>query len=133
METNNSKSIHYNQLYLGFNGSALETFKIEFQSYSFLVIDGKKIIKIEDYDCGIFLGWESVNELWNLLTLILYRIDLLKSQGFNAFYDAVLVGVSKVPGDVINNITDLINAMKDTKSENLNCMMVNNLQPSNKN
>lgn len=104
--------------------------KLNFKTIHFLAIDGKKIIKIEDNDGEVFLGWESISELWNLLSIILYRIDILKAQEFNVFYNAVLDGVSKAQGDVINNITDLVNAMKDTKSENVNCFMeLLNFQP----
>lgn len=91
---------------------------------SFQTVEYRKILKIVDAgESEVYLGWESLTELWDLIPLIKYRLNVLGSQGFNEFYSNVINGIVDMPGDFKTNITNILHPLKDTKSENVCCMM----------
>lgn len=72
----------------------------------------------------IYLGIESILELWEVAPLLEYGIQMLKllSSEFSKFYTSILKGVSTLPGDVKSNIYSVLNNLNIT-SDNVECML----------
>lgn len=79
----------------------------------------------EDNSPGIFLGSESLFELIDLVRLIEARINVLKSQDFNTFYEEALKKAIRRSGNFIVAIYDLLRL--ETSSEN-SCALLELLQ-----
>lgn len=61
-------------------------FTIDFTTYN-----GVKIIKVHTgKDLEVLLGYESLRCLWDLLPLIGYKIEMLESQQFDAYYNNIV-------------------------------------------
>lgn len=88
----------------------------------FRAIGVNKVIVLQEL-CGseVYLGIESVVELWELLSLIEYRKEVLKSLEFHKFYCNVIKGVANLPGDCKNNIESVLSNL-NIHSENVLCM-----------
>lgn len=98
--------------------------KINGKTIYFQCIGSKKIIKIQEQGVTeVFLGWESVAELWELLPIIRYRLEILQSLEFHNFYSSLVKGVAGMSGDMRTNIDNVISPLRDAKSENACCMM----------
>lgn len=101
-----------------------QTFNIiNAKKISFTSIKGNKILKIEDQGSEVYLALETFNELFDLLEVIKYRIELLKNEQFCTFYNNILVGVADIPGDVVKNILNVLSTLKDTNSQTIIIMM----------
>lgn len=90
----------------------------------FVFIGDAKIIKItQDGGNELFLAGDTINELSNLVNLIKYRYDMLKSIEFSKYYDSLLGGLSLTNGDVIKNVYDIISPFKNLNNENICCVL----------
>ena len=88
----------------------------------FVFIDDARIIKItQDGGSEIFLAGDTINELMNLLNLIKYRFDILKSQKFSKYYDILVSGMPTKNGDIIKNVYNIISPT--TNSLNVSCVL----------
>ncbi|KAF5291667.1 hypothetical protein FQA39_LY14304 [Lamprigera yunnana] len=94
------------------------------KTLTFLMIEGKKILRIEDV-CGnkVYLDWKSVTEVWSLQTLLSYRLSYSCGSNFKHFYDNVIRAVAEMSGDVKINIYNIINRLSK-KSDNVCCMFM---------
>lgn len=73
----------------------------------------KRLIKIQDMgEKEIFLGWESVLECMELISLIEYRLDMLRNQQFYNYYNDVLKRIVATPGDFKMNLKMLLQSTK---------------------
>lgn len=88
----------------------------------FQKIGANKVILLQEL-CGseVYLGIESVVELWELLSLIDYRKEVLKSLEFPKFYCNIIRGVASLSGDCKNNIESVLLNL-NINSENVLCM-----------
>lgn len=88
----------------------------------FRAFGAKKVILLQEL-CGseVYLGIESVVELWELLPLINYRKEVLKSLEFSKFYSNIIRGVASLPGDCKSNIESVLLNL-NINSENVLCM-----------
>lgn len=79
---------------------------------SFKKVNVTKVIHIlketEEKSSGIFLASESLFELFDLLRLIQVRIDVLKRQDFNSYYEDILKRAVRRQGNFIIAIYDLL-------------------------
>ncbi|KAF5299538.1 hypothetical protein FQA39_LY11540 [Lamprigera yunnana] len=93
------------------------------KSLTFEMIEEKKILRIEDV-CGneVYLGWESVSEVWSLQTVLSYRLSYSSGSNFKHFYDDVIRAVAEVSGDVKINIYNIVNRISE-KSDDVYCML----------
>lgn len=90
----------------------------------FQTIGGKKVVSIRDQrGSEIFFGLETVAELWELLSMIAFKIEILKSQEFYQFYTSIVRGLVNLPGDIRTNIEHVIEPLKQAKSQNALCML----------
>lgn len=80
----------------------------------FQTINQKRIVKIQDMDENeLYLGYESVIECVELLQLIEHRLDMLKSQQFNNYYNNMINTLATMPGDFKVNIKTMLQSNKD--------------------
>lgn len=88
----------------------------------FHTIGENKVILLQDRTASdVYLGAESIVELWELVSLIDYRKEILKTLEFDKFYVNIINGVANFPGDYKNNIESVL-ANLNIKSDNVLCM-----------
>lgn len=82
-----------------------------------------KVIILQD-KCGseVYLGVESIAECWELLHLLEYKMEVLKSLEFEKFYSNIIRGVSTMPGEFKSNIENVLSTL-NIKSDNVVCML----------
>lgn len=92
---------------------------ISFENYNDV-----KYIKLEDrHNSYVCFGIESVCQLWMLLPLIEYRLDMLRKQDFQNYFNCKLnIAVNK-NGDIYQQIINVISAASNPDSENVSTMM----------
>ncbi|KAF5281816.1 hypothetical protein FQA39_LY05030 [Lamprigera yunnana] len=93
------------------------------KTLTFEMIEEKKILRIEDM-CGneVYLGWESVSEVWSLESVLRYRLSYSSGSNFKYFYEDVIRAVAEMLGDVKINIYNIINRLSE-KSDDVCCML----------
>lgn len=83
-----------------------------------------KFVKLEDkrnnYIC---LGIESLSQLWVLIPLIDYRLNFLKKQDFQNYFNSKLINVQGKPGDLCQQIINSISTVNCPCSENVSTLM----------
>ncbi|KAF5282665.1 hypothetical protein FQA39_LY17525 [Lamprigera yunnana] len=108
----------------------LETFdtmwkprQIGSKTLTFEMIEEKKILKIEDMSGNeVYLGWESVSEIWSLESVLRYRLIYSSGSNFKYFYEDVIRAVAEMSGDVKINIYNITNRLSE-KSNDVCCML----------
>ncbi|KAF5279310.1 hypothetical protein FQA39_LY18289 [Lamprigera yunnana] len=94
------------------------------KTLTFEMIEEKKILKIEDMSGNeVYLGWESVSEVWSLESVLRYRLSYSSGSNFKYFYEDVIRAVAEMSGDVKINIYNIINRLSE-KSDDV-CYTVN--------
>ncbi|KAF5298566.1 hypothetical protein FQA39_LY11767 [Lamprigera yunnana] len=97
--------------------------QIDSKTLTFEMIEEKKILKIEDMSGNeVYLGWESVSEVWSLESVLRYRLSYSSSSNFKYFYEDVIRAVAEMSGDVKINIYNIINRLSE-KSDDVCCML----------
>ncbi|KAF5302985.1 hypothetical protein FQA39_LY10163 [Lamprigera yunnana] len=83
----------------------------------------QKILWIEDV-CGneVYLGWESVSEVWSLQTVLSYRLSHSSGCNLKYFYGDVIRAVAEMSRDVKINIYHIVNRLSE-KSDDVCCML----------
>ncbi|KAF5294220.1 hypothetical protein FQA39_LY13468 [Lamprigera yunnana] len=82
------------------------------------MIEEKKILKIEDMSGNeVYLGWESVSEVWSLESVLRYRLSYSSGSNFKYFYEDVIRVVAEMSGDVKINIYDIINRLSEKSND----------------
>ncbi|KAF5305675.1 hypothetical protein FQA39_LY09164 [Lamprigera yunnana] len=93
------------------------------KTLTFEIIEEKKILKIEDMSGNkVYLGWESVSEVWSLESVLRYRLSYSSGSNFKYFYEDVIRAVAEMSGDVKINIYNIINRLSE-KSDDVCCML----------
>lgn len=92
---------------------------ISFENYNDV-----KYIKLEDrQNSSVCLGIESICQLWMLLPLIEYRLEMLRKQDFQNYFNCKLNIAANKNGDVCQQIMNVISPTKNPGSENVSTMM----------
>ncbi|KAF5280133.1 hypothetical protein FQA39_LY18135 [Lamprigera yunnana] len=90
---------------------------------TFEIIEEKKILKIEDMSGNeVYLGWESVSEVWSLQSVLRYRLSYSSGSNFKYFYEDVIRAVAEMSEDVKINIYNIINRLSE-KSDDVYCIL----------
>ncbi|KAF5274513.1 hypothetical protein FQA39_LY07125 [Lamprigera yunnana] len=97
--------------------------KTNSKTLTFEMIEEKKILRIEDV-CGneVYLGWESVSEVWSLQTVLRYRLSYSSGSNIKHFYDDVIRAVAEMSGNLKINIYNIVNRLSE-KSDDVCCML----------
>ncbi|KAF5286628.1 hypothetical protein FQA39_LY16202 [Lamprigera yunnana] len=100
-----------------------KTRQIGSKTLTFEMIEVKKILKIEDMSGNeVYLGWESVSEVWSLESVLRYRLSYSSGSNIKYFYEDVIRAVAEMSGDVKINIYNIINRLSE-KSDKVCCML----------
>ncbi|KAF5275264.1 hypothetical protein FQA39_LY06924 [Lamprigera yunnana] len=93
------------------------------KTLTFEMIEEKKILKIEDMPGNeVYLGGESVSEVWSLESVLKYRLSYSSGSNFKYFYEDVIRAVAEMSGDVKINIYNIINRLSE-KYDNVCCIL----------
>ncbi|KAF5292332.1 hypothetical protein FQA39_LY03366 [Lamprigera yunnana] len=93
------------------------------KTLTFEMTEEKKFLKIEDMSGNeVYLGWESVSEVWSLESVLRYRLSYSSGSNFKYFYEDVIRAVAEMSGDVKINIYNIINRLSE-KSDDVCCML----------
>ncbi|KAF5273938.1 hypothetical protein FQA39_LY01053 [Lamprigera yunnana] len=88
------------------------------KTLTFEMIKEKKILKIEDMSGNeVYLGWESVSEVWSLESVLRYRLSYSSGSNFKYFYEGVIRAVAEISGDVKINIYNIINRLSEKSDD----------------
>ncbi|KAF5275709.1 hypothetical protein FQA39_LY06821 [Lamprigera yunnana] len=88
------------------------------KTLTFEMIEEKKILKIEDMSGNeVYLGWESVSEVWSLESVLRYRLSYSSGSNFKYFYEDVIRAVAEMSGDVKINIYNIINRLSEKSDD----------------
>lgn len=83
-----------------------------------------KYMKLEDkHNDYICFGIESIAQLWVLLPLIDYRLDILKKQDFQNYFTSKLSLAHSKNGDICQQVLNVIAPTNNPGSENVSTMM----------
>lgn len=86
---------------------------------SFEQISSARVIKIRKGDSYVFLGYESVCKLWELLPLLKFRIELLKQQQFVNYFNALRKGLQSQSENIFVNASNILHANEACPTENV--------------
>ncbi|KAF5284429.1 hypothetical protein FQA39_LY17052 [Lamprigera yunnana] len=90
------------------------------KTLTFEMMKEKKILKIEDMSGNeVYLGWESVSEVWSLESVLRYRLSYSSGSNFKYFYEDVIRAVAEMSGDVKINIYNIINRLSEKSDDNV--------------
>ncbi|KAF5283053.1 hypothetical protein FQA39_LY17438 [Lamprigera yunnana] len=90
------------------------------KTLTFEMIEEKKILKIEDMSGNeVYLGWESVSEVWSLESILRYRLSYSSGNNLKYFYEDVIRAVAEMSGDVKINIYNIINQLSEKSDDML--------------
>ncbi|KAF5280850.1 hypothetical protein FQA39_LY17943 [Lamprigera yunnana] len=93
------------------------------KTLTFEMIEEKKNLKIKDMPGNkVYLGLESVSEVWSLQSILRYRLSYSSGSNFKHFYEDVIRAVAEMSGDVKINIYNVINRLSE-KSDDVCCML----------
>ncbi|KAF5269125.1 hypothetical protein FQA39_LY08795 [Lamprigera yunnana] len=88
------------------------------KTLTFEMIEEKNILKIEDMSGNeVYLGWESVSEVWSLESVLRYRLSYSPGSNFKHFYEDVIRAVAEMAGDVKINIYNIINRLSEKSDD----------------
>ncbi|KAK4872010.1 hypothetical protein RN001_016134 [Aquatica leii] len=100
-----------------------EPIKVGTKTIIFEIIDQKKILKIVGAENEeVYLGRESLWEIWKLAVLINYRLNQIVLKEFSNFYDTVINAVFDLPGDAKTNISNVLDQFL-SKTDVVCCML----------
>ncbi|KAF5288367.1 hypothetical protein FQA39_LY15457 [Lamprigera yunnana] len=93
------------------------------KTLTFEMIEEKKILKIEDMsENEVYLGWESVSEVWSLESVLRYRLSYSSGSNCKYFYEDVIRAMAEMSGDAKINKYNIINRLSE-KSDDVCCML----------
>lgn len=100
-------------------------FKISFEQ-----ISSSRIIKIWKNEAYVYLGYETVCKLWELLPLIKYRIEMLKKLQFVNYFNLFKKSVQYQCGNIFVNASRILDSGENCPTENV-CLVLEfmNLYP----
>ncbi|KAF5298570.1 hypothetical protein FQA39_LY11771 [Lamprigera yunnana] len=70
----------------------------------------------------VYLGWESVSEVWSLESVLRYRLSYSSGSNFKYFYEDVIRAVAEMSGDVKINIYNIINRLSEKSDDKYNLL-----------
>lgn len=93
-------------------------FSLDFKQLPFA-----KVVKISKDNSYVYLAYDTICTLWDLLPLIKYRIDILKRQQFGNYFKILSAGLRNMSGDVVTNTLKLLQPEENPNSENISMIM----------
>lgn len=97
---------------------------LEFASIKlyFETVKGENVLKIVKNGFYIYLGRETVNNLWQLTPLLEKRLTLLKNQEFKQYFSILKNNYANAEGSIVNKIFEVL-SIQENASENACAIM----------
>lgn len=92
-------------------------------SIQFMQISNSAVVKIVKNNSYIYMGYESICKLWEVLPLVKYGVDMLKRQQFNNYFNNVRRELQRRGGNVFENAVNLIERSNNSNNENVYMLM----------
>lgn len=102
--------------------AATEPLNTEYCSIFFEQISSTRVIKIWKNNSSIYLGYETICNLWEILPIINYRIDMLKIQQFKTYFKVFQKGMQSQSGNIFHNATTVLKCSETCPTENV-CLL----------
>lgn len=115
-----NESIITNYLY---SNDKVEPIRAGSFSIYFEQISASRVIKIWKNNSHVYLGFESICKLWELLPLVKYRVDMIKRLQFANYFKIVQKGLQRQGGNVFENVKNLLPPSENSNSENFGMLM----------
>ncbi|KAF5271741.1 hypothetical protein FQA39_LY08064 [Lamprigera yunnana] len=97
--------------------------QIGLKTLTFEMVGEKKILKIEDMSGNeVYLGWESVSDIWSLESILSYKLSYSSGSNFKHFYGDLIRAVAEMSRDANTNIYNIVNRLPE-KYDNVCCML----------
>lgn len=93
-------------------------FSIFFETYS-----GVKVVKLVKNKVAVYLGYESICKLWELLPLVKYIADKRRRQQFATYFNVLKCGLRSQAGDKLVNALKTIQPLDNPNSENISTVL----------
>ncbi|VEN48009.1 unnamed protein product [Callosobruchus maculatus] len=86
-------------------------------------ISGTPVLKLTKDGSVIYLGYESLASLWNLLPVVNHTVELFKLQKFGNYFRVLQNGLQTQGGDLITNAANLLHSAESFPTENTTMAM----------
>lgn len=90
---------------------------------SFEQILSCRVIKISRNKLYVYLGYETICKLWELLPVIKYRIEMCKKLQFTNYFNVLKKGLEYQPGNIFVNASKILNTRDSCPTENV-CLVL---------
>lgn len=81
------------------------------------------IIKFKHNDQHIFLGNQSVFHLWQIIPIIEYRLDILRRQKFNTYFNNLISNIGNHQENILDRVFSAVSSNQNPNSENVSTML----------
>jgi hypothetical protein len=95
-----------------------ENFRVDFEQ-----VQNSRVVKISKNNSYIYLGYETICNLWERTPLIEYRLDILERLQFTNYFKIVQKGLQTYAGNIFDNALNLLQPSKNRNSENVSMIM----------
>lgn len=95
-----------------------ENFYIEFEE-----VVNSMVAKISKNNSYVYLGYETICNLWECIPLIEYRLDILERLQFPNYFKIVQKGLQNQTGNIFENALNLLQPRTNLNSENVFMIM----------
>lgn len=91
-----------------------DSFTIHFERFS-----TKQVISLEKDWNNLYLGFETVCNLWELLPLIKYQAEMMKNLKFATYFNVLKSGLQKQTGNLFSNALNILRPEENPNSQNV--------------
>lgn len=78
-------------------------FSVNFEQFS-----SKRVVKIWKNYSYMYLGFESITKLWDLLKIVQFRLEILKRQKFASYYEVLRQGLQNRNGNIFDSAAEIL-------------------------
>lgn len=89
------------------------TFSIHFEQISHI-----RVVKIEKENSQIYLGYETICKLWEVLPLVKYNQNLLNKQDFSTYFKFLRYGLQHREDNLFQAVQDMMSVTEPCPTEN---------------
>lgn len=90
---------------------------------TFEKIKDTPVIRFKHNDYYIFLGSQSVYCLWQIIPVIEYRLDILRKQKFNTYFNVLVSNIENHQGNILDRVFSAVSSNQNPNSENVSTML----------
>lgn len=92
-------------------------------SIHFVELSFGRLIKIDQGNNYIYMAYETICGLWEILPLVKYRIEMIENQQFSKYFKTLRSGLQSQSGNIFENALNILKPEDNPNSENI-CMIL---------